>query len=184
MKKSLIIIAMILLTCHPAYAGTMYTTEELNVRTAPGFEGEIVDVLDAGEAVEVIMTADRERSWAIVKHEDGLKAVCADYLTEKQPESPEPAKHLYGNCRITHYCPCARCCGKADGITASGVPATVGRTVANGSLPFGTRIQINGSEYVVEDRGVGDFTIDVFVAGHQEAWDMGEYYADVYIIED
>ena len=174
------ICTMMIMTVQPVMAGTMYTTEELNVRTLPGYDGQIVDVLEAGEPVETVMTVTRDRTWAIVKHEDGLKAVCADYLTEEQPE---PDIHLYGRCRITHYCPCAQCCGKADGITASGVPATVGRTVANGSLPFGTRIQINGKEYVVEDRGVGDFTIDVFVAGHQEAWDMGEYYADVYIVD-
>jgi 3D (Asp-Asp-Asp) domain-containing protein len=56
-------------------------------------------------------------------------------------------------------------CGKAvaNGITASGLMATVGRTVAMSSdIPFGTIIIIDGlGEFVVEDRGVGRGVVDV-----------------------
>lgn len=31
---------------------------------------------------------------------------------------------------VTHYCTCSRCCGKSDGITASGRKATPGISVA------------------------------------------------------
>lgn len=114
-----------------------------------------------------------------------------DNPTVIQPEEvlevvsePEPM-HLYGNCRITFYCPGACCCGKwAGGGTASGVRATVNHTVANGSLPFGTRLLIDGQEYVVEDRGVGAFEIDIFVASHEEALQRGLYYTDVFIIDN
>ena len=95
---------------------------------------------------------------------------------------PEPM-HLYGNCRITFYCHCAACNGRAGANCASGVQPTVNHTVANGSLPFGTRLLIDGQEYVVEDRGVGDFEIDIFVASHEEALQRGLYYRDVYIID-
>lgn len=95
---------------------------------------------------------------------------------------PEPM-HLYGNCRITFYCHCAACNGRAGANCASGVQPTVNHTVANGSLPFGTRLLIDGQEYVVEDRGVGDFEIDIFVASHEEALQRGLYYTDVYIID-
>ena len=108
-------------------------------------------------------------------------------IAEADPEEEEadqaPAMHLWGTCRITHYCPCAKCCGKADGIAASGVPAQVNHTVAC-DLSFGTKIMINGQTYVVEDRGVSGMWVDIFVAGHQEAWDRGEYWADVYIIDE
>ena len=95
---------------------------------------------------------------------------------------PEPM-HLYGNCRITFYCHCAACNGRAGANYASGVQPTVNHTVATGSLPFGTRLMIDGQEYVVEDRGVGDFEIDIFVASHEEALQRGLYYRDVYIID-
>lgn len=159
----------------------MWVTDNVNVRTLPGYHGEIVDVLETGEEVKTLMTVQRERSWTIVETDEGLRAVCADYLTD---EEPEPAMHLYGNCRITFYDAGPCCCGAyASGITASGAPVKVNHTVANGSLPFGTRLMIDGQEYVVEDRGVGEFEIDIYVATHEEANQRGLYYTDVWILE-
>ena len=92
---------------------------------------------------------------------------------------------LYGsNVRITFYCPGACCCGQfASGYTASGTRATANRTVASGDLPFGTRLLIDGQEYVVEDRGVGAQQIDIFVNSHAEADARGLYYREVWIVE-
>lgn len=93
------------------------------------------------------------------------------------------AQHLWGVCTITFYCPCSECCGSwAGGATASGTTPTAGRTVA-ADLPFGTRLMIEGHEYVVEDRGVSGMWVDIFVNDHQEALDRGMYSAEVYIIE-
>lgn len=116
--------------------------------------------------------------------------------SDETPESEEiPAEEVnasenaaqptyYGVCRITFYCGCSQCCGQwAGGPTASGAMPAPGRTVANGVLPFGTRVLIEGQEYVVEDRGVSGDQFDIFVSDHQEALNRGLYYADVYIIE-
>lgn len=93
------------------------------------------------------------------------------------------AQHLWGVCTITFYCPCSRCCGSwAGGPTASGAMPSAGRTVAC-DLPFGTRLLIEGHEYVVEDRGVSGMWVDIFVNDHQEALNRGMYSAEVYIIE-
>lgn len=110
---------------------------------------------------------------AVIQPEEVLEVV----------SEPEPM-HLYGNCRITFYCHCAACNGRAGANCASGVQPRVNHTVANGSLPFGTRLLIDGQEYVCEDRGVGDFEIDIFVASHEEALQRGLYYTDVYLIDD
>lgn len=89
----------------------------------------------------------------------------------------------YGACRITFYCSCSQCCGQwAGGATASGKMPTAGWTVANGSLPFGTLIEIDGHTYCVEDRGVDGNQFDIYVDSHQEALNRGLYYADVYLI--
>ena len=90
----------------------------------------------------------------------------------------------YGNCRITFYDDCEACCGTAGNTTASGVYPTPQHTVATGGdLPFGTVLLIDGQEYVVEDRGVDAYEIDIFVATHDEALARGLYYADVFILE-
>lgn len=77
----------------------------------------------------------------------------------------------------TAYCPCAQCCGKTNGITASGTKATAGRTVAmSSSYSFGTKIEIRGlGTYVVEDRGgaIQSNRIDIYFDTHQEALNFG-----------
>ena len=118
---------------------------------------------------------------AVIKPREPESVIEAVEELEEEPE--EPAMHLYGNCRITFYCHCAACNGRAGANCASGVQPKVNHTVATGSLPFGTRLMIDGQEYVVEDRGVGDFEIDIFVASHEEALQRGLYYTDVYIID-
>jgi len=161
---------------------TMWVTDDVNVRTAPGFHGEIVDVLEEGEEVKTLMTVERDRSWTIVETDEGLRAVCTDYLTD---EEPAPAMHLWGVATVTYYDwgPC--CCGQwAYGPTASGVNPTVNHTVACGDLPFGTRIMINGVEYTVEDRGVSGMWVDIFVGSHEEALQRGMHQAEVWIIDD
>ena len=48
-------------------------------------------------------------------------------------------------------------CGKSDGITASGVVAVEGVTIASDDLPFGTIVEVNGHSYVVQDRFGGGY---------------------------
>lgn len=76
------------------------------------------------------------------------------------------------NVEATAYCPCERCCGKSDGITASGTKAKPNHTIAaDKSIPFGTKVKINGTIYTVEDRGgaINEGKIDIFFSSHQEA---------------
>ena len=79
---------------------------------------------------------------------------------------------------LTAYCPCVKCCGKSDGITASGTQATAGRTVAVDTrlIPYGTEISIDGKTYIAEDCGgkVKGYTIDVFFDSHEEALNFGK----------
>lgn len=84
--------------------------------------------------------------------------------------------------KVTAYCPCAKCCGKASGRTASGTKATAGRTVAASSkFAFGTKLNIGGNTYTVEDRGgaINGNRIDIFVNTHAEALQWGVRYLNV-----
>jgi len=85
---------------------------------------------------------------------------------------------------LTAYCPCAICCGKTNGITASGKLATSNHTIATDKrFSFGTQLIINGQVYTVEDRGgaIQGNRIDVFFNTHQEALNFGRKTADVYL---
>lgn len=95
-----------------------------------------------------------------------------------------PGYEYIGTYVTTGYCPCARCCGKTNGITASGTVATANHTIAADTsvLPFGTQVVINGQVYTVEDRGgaIRGGRIDIFFASHQEALNYGRRSVDVY----
>ena len=88
--------------------------------------------------------------------------------------------------KITAYCPCAKCCGKQTGITASGTRATAGRTIAASSqYAFGTKLLINGQVYTVEDRGgaIKGNKIDVYMDSHAQALAWGVKYLPVQVVQ-
>ena len=88
--------------------------------------------------------------------------------------------------KVTAYCSCAKCCGKVTGRTASGSHAVAGKTVAaSGQFAFGTKLNINGQEYTVEDRGgaIQGNRIDIYMNSHAEAVAWGVKYLPVQVIE-
>ena len=89
-------------------------------------------------------------------------------------------------CTVTAYTASLEECGKTDGITASGVKATEGRTIACDFLEFGTQVIISGQTYVVEDRiGSGHPSkIDIFMTSKEEAIKFGHQKLEVEIKEE
>lgn len=91
-----------------------------------------------------------------------------------------------GEYKLTAYCPCAKCCGKSDGITATGVKATSNRTVAvdPNVIPLGSEIIIDGICYTAEDVGsaVKGNVIDIFFDTHEEALQFGVQYKNVKVV--
>ena len=88
--------------------------------------------------------------------------------------------------KVTAYCSCAKCCGKVTGRTASGSHAVAGKTVAaSGQFAFGTKLNINGQEYTVEDRGgaIQGNRIDIYMNSHAEAVAWGVKYLPVQVVE-
>lgn len=87
--------------------------------------------------------------------------------------------------KVTGYCACVKCCGKTNGITASGTKATAGKTVAaSAQFSFGTKLLINGTTYTVEDRGgaIKGNKIDVYFNTHAEALQWGVKYLPVQVV--
>lgn len=92
---------------------------------------------------------------------------------------------ISGKYKVTAYCACVKCCGKTNGITASGRKATANHTVAAPStFAFGTELVINGKTYTVEDRGgaIQGNRIDVYMNSHAEALAWGVRYLNVDIV--
>ncbi len=88
-----------------------------------------------------------------------------------------------GEYEITYYCSCSKCCGKSNGITASGAKVQPNHTIAApSSFPFGTVLIIDGIEYTVEDRGgsIKGKRLDIYVPSHEEALQLGRHKAEVY----
>ena len=108
--------------------------------------------------------------------------------TELEQENIDMNLEYLGIYTLTAYCSCEECCGKSDGITASGVKARPNHTIAAPSeFAFGTKLMINGIEYTVEDRGgaIKDKRIDVYFDSHQEAINFGKQKnIDVYRISE
>jgi 3D (Asp-Asp-Asp) domain-containing protein len=102
-----------------------------------------------------------------------------------EPVQTEPETVYLGTYKLTAYCPCSYCCGKSDGITATGTQATAGRTIAvdPSVIPYGSKVIINGHTYTAEDCGgaINGNRIDVFFNSHAEALVFGMQYADVYL---
>lgn len=136
-------------------------------------DGATLELLEAAEEKAEALPEDSE-------HKENLAAIAE----AARAELTKPKLRYYGNCRITGYCNCAACCGVwAGGGTASGTVPTAGRTVANGDLPFGTRVLIDGHEYIVEDRGVPGGCFDIYFDQHAQASACGLRYTDIYIVE-
>lgn len=98
--------------------------------------------------------------------------------------------HVLEGVTITHYDICKQCCGKVDGITASGTHATPYSTVAvdPAMIPLGSVVLVDYGDgnglcrYRAEDTGgaiKGD-RIDLCVSSHAEALQLGRRTATVY----
>ena len=94
---------------------------------------------------------------------------------------------------ITHYDVCSKCCGKTDGITASGAHATPYSTVAvdPSVIPLGAELLVDYGDgaglrrYRAEDIGgaIKGSHIDLCVGSHAEAQQLGVKTATVYWME-
>ena len=158
----------------------------LNIRKEPNENAIIIESVPYGSELstkstwEKVVNNEKVDDWTEVLAPDGAVGyVKSKYITD------EPPMKYMGNYKITYYCPCARCCGWENGPTASGVMPTAGVTIAaDKSVPFGTKLMIDGQTYIVQDRGgaIKGNRIDVFCKTHSEAINRGVHNSDVYLL--
>ena len=137
-------------------------------------------------AVMLLASVDLEpetpQTTQIVVYEDISVKTALETEAAISRESQEIEFETY---HVTGYCVCEECCGKTDGIGASGVKVQPGISVA-GVLPFGTKVWIEGIGFrTVQDRGsaIGEGELDVLMSSHNECLNFGSQYLKVRIIE-
>lgn len=114
---------------------------------------------------------------------DSVEEIADDGAEDREIEEVQPVVEEYV---ITAYCSCAKCCGKSDGITATGTKATEGRTIAvdPNKIPYGTKVVIDGQTYIAEDCGgaIKGNRIDLYFDSHQDALNFGRQTKEVTIL--
>ena len=158
--------------CHTVSAD--YANTDVNLRSRPDTGGTIMAVIPRGKEVKV---KQRQDGWAKVEYDGQLGYVCGEYIQEERP----PNRTYLGNYLITAY-------EDTGCVCANGNYPAVGYTVAHNTLPFGTRLYIEGiGERVVEDRGpdyLGSEWLDLYLGDDDECYVWGEKHLDVYMLED
>lgn len=108
---------------------------------------------------------------------------------EEQEAQLMPWAHKLENVTVTYYDCCMACCGKSDGITYSGTRAIPYETCAVDPtvIPLGASVSVDYGDgvlhhYRAEDTGGGvkGNHIDICVASHEEALELGVRAATVY----
>ena len=133
---------------------------------------------------------------------DDTPALVRCYLTEEEREEAENAlieaallarSHKLEDVTVTHYCTCAKCCGKSAGITASGRRVTPGVSVAvdPSIIPLGSTVIADYGDgvlhyYRADDTGgaVKGRHIDLCLNSHEAAIQAGVRRATVYWCEE
>lgn len=135
---------------------------------------------------EEYIQAETARMEAVAARED-LENERAEMeaWAEKCAELPE--YQYVGECVLTAYC-CEKyrhICGTGTGLTASGLPVQPGMVAVDPDvIPLGSRVFINGVEYLAADIGgsIKGNKIDIAMETHQEADVFGRQAAEVWFI--
>lgn len=170
-------------------------------RTAALWRRVAYIALVAAIIVEIIAILVIHANAACTAPVDPSVGVTASETAPAPMEGPEEAEnerievallaraHVIEDCVVTHYDCCVQCCGKDDGITASGVRATPGVTVAvdPNVIPLGSDVLVDYGDgeieyYRADDVGgaVKGNHIDLCVGSHEEAMQLGRRTATVY----
>jgi 3D (Asp-Asp-Asp) domain-containing protein len=161
---------------------------------------EPAPVVEQQEVVEGAATEEKE----VVHYEvevvfEECNPVTLEAVQAELVEQTEETKIRLGEFKLTAYCSCATCCeeyalnrpidenGNEIVYTASGSKAVQGVTVAvdPAVIPYGAELEIMGNKYIAHDCGgdIKEKRIDVYFENHQDAWNFGTQYAEVFLCQ-
>ena len=165
-----------LLTASAASADIVYVNAPsgLNLRQLPTVNSKCIQVLPYGTKL-VIIDDEPLNGWLMV---EGGGYVKGDYT---QPKDPQDDMELLGTWKITAYAWTGYTC-------ANGNYPTTGYTVACNSLPFGTRVYIEGVGFrTVEDTdggAMGNEWLDLYLGDTASCVQWGMQYRKVWRVKD
>lgn len=153
-------------------AGFALAIPAIAVLTAPAFGAAEVTYKYSRPAIEVVQEVQEEAE------------------NERIEAALLARAHKMENVKVTYYDPCVKCCGKSDGITASGITATpyVTCAVDPAVIPLGSDVLVDYGDgelhyFRADDTGVAGGHIDIFVTTHSEALWLGVDRATVYWVD-
>lgn len=154
----------------------------VNIRKEPNTDSEILGQTLLNTSFEAVLDIG---GWTMITTEDGFAYIKSEYLSDT-----ETSQYRYlGKFKVSHYC-CEKykhICGTGTGKTATGLDVEPGMiSVDPRVIPLGSTIMFNGNEYIAVDTGgmIKGNKIDLAVATHEEALQLGIFYADVFIKEN
>ena len=128
----------------------------------------IIKVFTLSDSINNQRYYDNSRAMEMIRRINSLEKQNKEIL-----EKPEPEPITF---EATGYCACKKCTNSGNGITASGVKAKAGVTIAaNRGYAFGTKIKIKDNVYIVQDRGgaIKGNKLDIYFNTHEEALRFG-----------
>ncbi len=185
-KKTLLAAAMAafsLTVAFPAFADEPVGTDVTVVEAGASDTSE-----DSSQEIQET-SASRESKGrrAVVVNEEEYIAQGPGAQKEEKEEAPAPSETSLGRFTITGYCGCEQCSG-GHNLTFSGTVPTPNHTISADLdyFPLGTRLEIDGIVYTVEDKGssVNGNILDIFYGSHEEALAKGTYTAEVFLVQD
>ena len=141
----------------------------------------------AAELREQVRQAEHIRDMAVQE----LGEVSLASAKEQQARAEQVAAYeaigaweYLGEFTLTAYCPCELCCGQwADGLTATGLPASQGVVAVDPAvIPLGSTVILDGQRYLAADTGVTGQAVDLCMEEHEAAQAFGVRTAEVWVI--
>lgn len=167
--RSMLIALMLCFACSVTYQADYVVAESgLRVRESESEDSEVLEVIPFGTEVP-----DEKKGEDWIEYNDGY--ISAEWVDDELPYE------YAGDWRITAYastgCPCA-----------NGEMPEVGTTIAQNTLPFGTKVYIEGvGVRTVEDRGpdsLGSEWCDLYLGDWNTCVAWGDQTRKVYVLDE
>lgn len=114
--------------------------------------------------------------------------VVVEKIIEVEKEEEKSLGYKQIDVVATAYCPCEECSEGYGTMTATGVTATEGRTIAVDPeiIPYGTNVLIDDKLYVAEDCGglIKGNKIDIYFDDHSKVEKFGKQNLTICVLEE